>query len=154
MENIYEYIKGCIQTYGGKVTINFESGNMKLDRKYVIKNKKANGGFGIQIASNVDEFLQEVERLYDRYKHSVPSSSSERVKKRYFNPLKESELDNDDIMYGIGRDFAKFELEYYVLCNKIAGIKDLLSEDERFKNKWFWQSSNDKDLVLIKEWFN
>ena len=50
--------------------------------------------------------------------------------------------------YLANREKAQFELELYVLCQILNGLK---WESEKM-GKWFWQSKMDKDLVILKKW--
>jgi hypothetical protein len=46
------------------------------------------------------------------------------------------------------RDVAQAQLELYILCQLLLGM-----QWQEEWGKWFWQSPNDKDLVLLREWF-
>lgn len=91
--------------------------------------------------------FEKLENLYRRYKHSMPSER-DNVRKSYFIALKEEDLDDEDILYGERRQIAKFRLEFYVLCAIVSGA---LKWDENWGN-WFWQSENDKSLVILRSW--
>jgi hypothetical protein len=95
-----------------------------------------------------DDFLYTVERLYTFYKHSVPSERSESKSRQYFRTLPERELSDDDMLYGKRRDPAQIELELYILCQVLLGME----WNEERMGKWFWQSKEDKDLVILKQW--
>ena len=103
---------------------------------------------GIEPCTSIDDFLSNVELLYDRYKHSVPSEVSEYKKKKYFKALSEKDLEDEDMLFGTGRDKAQIELELYILCQIILGI----DWNNNKMGKWFWQSSKDLDLVILKDW--
>ena len=62
--------------------------------------------------------------------------------------LPERNLSDDDMLFGEGRDKAQIELELYILCQIINGLK---WNPERM-GRWFWQSKVDKDLVILKSW--
>lgn len=93
-------------------------------------------------------FFSDLEYIYNLYKHSVPSERSNSHKRNYFRALREKELSNDDMLYGYPRELMRFDLETYVLC---AITYANLTWNEEW-GKWFWQSENDKDLVLLREW--
>ena len=95
----------------------------------------------------LDDFLYTVERLYTFYKHSVPSERSESKSRQYFRALLERELSDEDMLYGKRRDPAQIELELYILCQVLLGIE----WNEERMGKWFWQSKEDKDLVILKQ---
>lgn len=146
MDNIYQNSVQAAQD-GAKFKIDFLSRSLKLNGKYIIQNGEYEGELGVSEYSE-DEFLTNVEELYHRYKHSVPSERSESKSRRYFMALPERNLSDDDMLFGEGRDKAQIELELYILCQIINGLK---WNSERM-GKWFWQSKVDKDLVILKSW--
>lgn len=91
--------------------------------------------------------FENLENLYRRYKHSLPGERDQ-VRKSYFLALKEEDLTDEDILYGERRQIAKFRLEFYVLCAIVSGA---LKWNEDW-GKWFWQSENDKSLVILRSW--
>lgn len=99
--------------------------------------------------SSPEDMLSTIHKLFERYKHSVPSERSEGKRRRYFKALKLSEIDYDDFMFGEGRDTAQIKLELYVLLSSIYH-KDFW--EEIFKEQFFYQSDKDKDLIILKDW--
>lgn len=91
--------------------------------------------------------FEKLENLYRRYKHSLPGERDQ-VKKSYFIALDEEDLSDEDVLYGERRQIAKFRLEFYVLCAIVSGA---LTWNEDW-GKWFWQSENDKSLVILRQW--
>ena len=83
-----------------------------------------------------------VEQLYIIYKKSVPTNVKLNGNHPYFKAVETSELNETDIFCGQQRNIAQAMLELYVM------IAHLPIED----GKWFWQSKNDKDLVVKREW--
>lgn len=144
--NIYQRAVQATQD-GASFRINFQSRSLKLNGKYVIQNGKYEGELGVPCCGE-DEFLANVEELYRIYKHSVPSERSEGKSHRYFISLPERSLSDDAMLFGERRDKAQIELELYVLCQIINGIK----WNPEKMGKWFWQSSEDKDLVILRNW--
>ena len=55
------------------------------------------------------------------------------------------------MLFGIPRDKAQACLEFTVLYYAVTGVFDKYW-DEWDMGKWFWQSEEDKDLVILKEW--
>ena len=106
-------------------------------------------GKSVDFEQDIDkEFsFEELENLYRRYKHSLPGERDQ-VKKSYFLALNEEDLSDEDVLYGERRQIAKFRLEYYVLCAIVSGA---LTWNEDW-GKWFWQSENDKSLVILRQW--
>ena len=99
--------------------------------------------------SSPEDMLSTIHKLFERYKHSVPSERSEGKRRRYFKALKLSEIDYDDFMFGEGRDTAQIKLELYVLLSSIY-YKNFW--EEIFKKHFFYQSDKDKDLIILKDW--
>lgn len=93
--------------------------------------------------------LAEAERLYALFKHSVPSERSDRRKKEYFKALPAGELEDADLMYGIGREEARAALELHLLSCIASGS---IAWDERTFGKWFWRSKKDPDFVILRDW--
>jgi hypothetical protein len=58
-----------------------------------------------------------------------------------FKALPESELSDDDMLYGVGREQAERDLE-----KALQGFA--IPEDAG----WFWQSPNEPDLVVLRQW--
>lgn len=146
MDNIYHESVQAVEA-GAKFKIDFPSRSLKLNGKYIIQNGKYEGGLGVS-ECNEDEFLANVEELYHRYKHSVPSERSESKSRRYFMALPERNLSDDAMLFGERRDKAQIELELYVLCQILGGFK----WDHEMMGRWFWQSKVDKDLVILRSW--
>lgn len=147
MSNIYKETLGRVAN-GAKFSINFEKRNLRVDGKDLIKNGQYEGNLGCPV---VTDSLQEIERLYDRYYHSVPSERSDNKARKYFRALPENEMTDEDMLYGIPREEAQAELELFVLCQI---LQNSLLWDDFAKDLWFWQSQNHPSLILLKKWFN
>lgn len=122
---------------GAKFRISFEKRTLHINGKEV--------DIEVDIASEFS--FEKLEDLYRRYKYSMPSERDD-VRKSYFIALKEEDLDDDDVLYGERRQIAKFRLEFYVLCAIVSGT---LKWQEEW-GSWFWQSKNDKSLVILRSW--
>ena len=85
-----------------------------------------------------------VEVLYHEYKYSTPNKHRN---ESYFKALPVEELTDADLAYGYDREFAQAMLEGYILLASLKGWIQFENE-----NHWFWQSSSDKDLIILKEW--
>lgn len=99
--------------------------------------------FSVQTAKHTDSGVTTVEMLesaYATYKHSVPSEKTMHRTCRFY-ALPESELSDDDMLYGISREDAERALE-----SALAGFT---MPDG---SGWFWQSENDPDLVVLRSW--
>lgn len=149
MENIYKEALAKV-TEGARFSVNFEKRSLRINGKYVIKDGKYDGELGIcQLTTT--EALRDLEKLYHRYRHSIPSERSDARRKTYFQAIAEHELSNDDMFYGERRDNAQIALELYVLCSILNGS---LVWNDFAKGKWFWKSPNEDGLILLKQWFN
>ncbi len=146
MENIYQEAISAVEG-GANFRIDFASRSLKVDGKYIIRNGEYEGSLGVEPESE-NEVLAHIEELYLSYKHSLPSERSESKSRRYFMALPEKKLDDEDMMYGERRDKAQIELELYLLCQILQGFR----WDAGTMGNWFWQSSADKDLVILREW--
>lgn len=147
MDDIYKATIGKVEK-GARFRINFENRSLRVNGKYVIKNGKYEGSLGIEPQST-DETLSEIERLYQRYRHSIPTERSDARRKTYFQAVAEHELSDDDMLYGERRDNAQIALELYVLCSILNG--SLVWEDFA-AGKWFWKSGNTDGLIILKNW--
>ena len=85
--------------------------------------------------------VEKLEELYDTYKHSIPSEKTMGRTPR-FKALPESELSDEDMVYGVSREEAERALEQALQRFAIP----------EGAGSWFWQSENDKDLVVLKSW--
>ena len=58
-------------------------------------------------------------------------------------------LNDEDMLYGRSREYTQIALELYVLGVILNGS---LKWDDFAKGLWFWQSPENKDLILLREW--
>jgi hypothetical protein len=84
--------------------------------------------------------VEELEEKYAIYKHSIPSEKTMHRTSRFY-ALPESELSDDDMLYGVSREQAECDLE-----------KALMGFTIPEGSGWFWQSKNDPDLVVLRQW--
>ncbi|MCS3356661.1 hypothetical protein NXW00_19205 [Bacteroides thetaiotaomicron] len=127
---------------GSSIDLHFPNENQSFDAFQKLRE------IGVELCASLDEFLSNVEHLYTRYKHSIPSTMSECKSRKYFKALSDKDLEDEDMLFGVGRDIAQVELELYILCQIILGI----GWDANKMGKWFWQSNKDRDLVILKNW--
>lgn len=145
MKSIYkETIRKVEQ--GSKFNIDFLHRSLKVDGKYIIKNGEYEGELGIEKNSKV---LETITKLFVRYHHSLPSERSINKRRNYFMALPEHKLSDDDMLYGEAREVAQVKLELYVLMSILTND---LKWDDFAKGKWFWQSPNCKELIILKDW--
>ena len=146
MENLFDKAF-CAVMDGAKFSVDLKTRTLKVGGEVLVENGKTDIPIG-GVVDSPGEFLYNVEDNYRLYKHSVPSERSESKCKRYFIALPEHELSDEDMLYGMPRDVAQAQLELYILCQLLLGM-----QWQEEWGKWFWQSPNDKDFVLLREWF-
>ena len=139
---LYDEIINSVSS-GSVFNVDLKKKVLQLD-----KNNVPLDNINVNISSSED-MLSTIHKLFERYKHSVPSERSEGKRRRYFKALKLSEIEYDDFMFGEGRDTAQIKLELYVLLSSIYH-KDFW--EEIFKEQFFYQSDKDKDLIILKDW--
>lgn len=145
MSTIYEQALAKVEN-GSRFRVNFQNRSLKIDGKYVIKDGKYDGELGVKLT---DSPLEQITQLYTRYQHSLPSERSENKRKCYFKALPEHLLNDDDMLYGQSREYTQIALELYMLGVILNGS---LKWDDFAKGLWFWQSPENKDLILLREW--
>ena len=121
--------------------------NLRVAGKQVVKDGKFVGDLQPMYT---DDPLKDIESLYARYKHSIPSERSEakRRKGTQFLALDFEDLTDDDMLYGERRNEAQAKLEMFVLFTALTG--QLKWDDEW--GTWFWRSGKDRDCVILKNW--
>jgi len=147
MENIYKESLANVAK-GAQLRINLEKRSLRINGKSVIKDGKYEGNLGVH-PQPIKEVLKEIERLYQRYRHSIPSERSDARRKVYFQAIAEHELSDEDMLFGERREYAQAALELYILCSILNGS---LIWDDFAKDKWFWKSPNEDGLVILKNW--
>lgn len=145
METIYKQAIASVDA-GAKFCVNFQNRSLKIDGKFVIKDGKYDGDLGVAITNTP---LETITQLYNRYQHSLPSERSDNKRKCYFQALPEHLLSDEDMLYGESREHAQIALELYVLG---VILNESLKWDDFAKDLWFWQSPENKDLILLREW--
>lgn len=94
------------------------------------------------------DVMQSLEMLYENYKYSIPSERSEQRQRNYFKAVPYEALSDEQMMYGFHREITRFALETFFLIMVVTGQ---LKWKEDW-GTWFWQSQNDPDLVVLREW--
>ena len=135
---------------GEKFYIDFEKRIMKIGKQKIIDG----GNYDeermlIKLEHNsIESILREIESLYQKYKYSLPSERSDNKRKCYFKALSVDKLTDAEMATGERREVAQAKLEGFILCMVLKGV--LAWSDDI--GKWFWQSANDPDLVILKSW--
>ena len=134
---------------GESFYIDFEKRTMKVGKDYLIKDGECDTDDKLIGTISMDNILRTIEDLYHEYKHSLPSERSENKRRKYFKALSMEELDDFHLFNPIRREPAQARLECFILCMILNGS---FVWDEEKLGKWFWQSKNDPDLVILRSW--
>lgn len=131
---------------GASFSINFKKREIRINKKLIgLKSIEWQTENEIHFNGGLNSLYP----FYHAYKHSVPSERSERASKHYFKALSVKELSDKDFMYGMPRELARFHLEMALLYEIVFGN---LKWDDQTMGSWFWQSPDDKDFIILKEW--
>ncbi len=130
--------------------IDFQKRTIKVGKEYLVKNGEYDSEKKL-IASmnNMDIILRTIEELYHNYKHSLPSERSDSKRRKYFKALPMNKLDDFHLFNPIRREPAQARLEGFILCMILNGS---FVWDEEKLGKWFWESKNDPDLIILRDW--
>lgn len=134
--------------------IDFEKRTMKVDGEFLIKNGEYDTSrclFEMKDDSHfaVDSILQTINSLYKSYKYSIPSKRSDSKRKVYFKACSMTEIPDDILLAAERREIAQSKLEGFILCMILEGR---FVWDEKKLGKWFYQSNEDSDLVILRKW--
>ena len=133
--------------------IDFVKRTMKIGKQKIIDNGQYDENR--TLIDDVDdifdtlEVLCSVKYLYRKYKYSLPSERSDNKRQKYFKALSVDELTDEELMSAEGREGAQAKLEGFILCMILMGKFTWL---EDIMGKWFWQSKEDPDLVILRSW--
>ena len=92
MEDIYRETVTAIEN-GANFRIDFQSRSLKVNGRHMIRNGRYDGAPWLP-EYGCGDFFTDVEELYRRYKHSIPSERSQSKSRRYFMALPESDLED------------------------------------------------------------
>ncbi len=146
----YEMLIELAQNDYSKIHIDLKNKTLKVGKQLliengnVIQNKVIVGDDAYECNELVSECL-DVDELYEQYKYSMPSERD--GGNHYFKALAASLLTDEQLIYGMPRLEARVRLEAYVMLGSLAGLIKWKNNDH-----WFWQSSKDKDFVILKSW--
>ena len=133
---------------GEKFYIDFKTQTMKVGKQKLVDNGEYDKDRSL-IDVNADDVIHVIEALYRRYKYSMPSERSDSKYRKYFKALSVDELTDADMAIGDKREVAQAKLEGYILC---AALDGNFVWDEDKMGKWFYQSVEDPDLVILRDW--
>lgn len=136
---------------GESFSIDFEKRTMKIGKQKVIDNGEYDTTRELinNTSDDLDIIIDAIEILHCNYKYSLPSERSDSKRKTYFKAYTMADIPDDKLFGAERRELAQARLEGFVLCMVLKGI---FKWDEEKFGKWFWQSKNDPDLVILRNW--
>lgn len=149
---IYEELIDRVSN-GETFHIDFEKRTMKVGKDFLVKNGEYDASrllaFPPDDPYTMELLLNIIELFYEDYKWSLPSERSDSKRRIYFKALPMEKIPDESLFVATRREVAKAKLEGFILCMVLEG-KFIWDEDKL--GKWFWQSKNDKDLVILRKW--
>ena len=136
---------------GETFNVNFNKRSLKVGKTFLIKDGCYDKERELFEGSDLTmyDILDLIEMRYNTYKYSLPSERSDSKRKGYFKALSVDQLTDAQMATGEMREVARAHLEGFIICMVVAG-RFVWDEDKL--GKWFYQSKNDPDLVLLKSW--
>lgn len=138
---------------GESFYINFKNRALKVGKEFII----ADGVYdtsrelirNAECCTDIEYLLACVDGLYQYYKYSLPSERSDSKRRQYFKALPADRLTDKQMAIGMNREIARAQLEGFILCMILNGK---FQWDESKLGKWFYQSKQDPDLVILRSW--
>ena len=147
---IYEELIKRVEE-GESFYVNFKNRVLKIGKEFLI----ADGIYDSErtlyedCGLDMSDILQWAEMLYKRYKYSLPSERSDNKRRQYFKALPAEKMTDKQMATGEHREVARAALEGFILCMAVDGL--FVWDEEKF-GKWFWQSDDDPDFVILRKW--
>lgn len=131
--------------------IDFEKRTMKIGKQKIIDNGEYDESRTLctNTLLEMSDVLSWLETLYERYRYSLPSERSENKRRKYFKALPIEEIPDELLLTAERREIAQARIEGFVLCMVLEGQ---FIWDEEELGKWFYQSVNNPDLVILRSW--
>lgn len=147
---IYEELVKRVEE-GESFYVNFKNQSLKIGKKFVVVDGFYDDERTLFTTSELEmsDVLSYIETLYENYKYSMPSERSDSKRRQYFKALPVDKLTDKQMATGERREVARAKLEGFVLCMIVDGF---FVWDEEEMGKWFYQSSRDSDLVILRSW--
>lgn len=127
--------------------IDFANQILKIGKQKVIDNGEYDTNK--QLINFKGFVFETIDELYENYKYSLPSERSDSKRKKYFKALPISEISDKQLMVAERREVAQCKLEGFILCMILMNV---FTWDELTMGKWFYQSKNDPDFVILRSW--
>jgi len=151
--SIYEELINRVSD-GESFHIDFEKRNMKVGNDYLIKDGEFDESKElinpVFKQDCLEDILQGILQRYRSYKISLPSERSDNKRRHYFKALPMEEITDEQLIVAERREVSQAALEGFVLCMIVSG--QLVWDEDIMQGKWFYQSKNDPDLVLLRSW--
>ena len=133
--------------------IDFAKRTMKVGKEFLIKDGEFDVTRKLMAMDSdlheLDDVIKHIEELYQYYKFSLPSERSNNKRRKYFKALSIEEIPDDYLFVTGRREVEQARLEGFILCSILTGKFEW---DEQKLGKWFYQSKNDPDLVILRNW--
>lgn len=133
--------------------IDFEKRTMKVGKDFLIKNGEYDTTrdlYSVYFSTpSLLAILQIIRQLYEVYKYSLPNERSENKRRKYFKALSIDKLTDEQLIHAEKRECSQAALEGFILCMILLGK---FYWDDAIMGKWFWQSKDDPDLVILRSW--
>ena len=127
--------------------IDFVNRTMKIGKHKIIDNGKYDEHRTLIDFKGM--VFQTIDDLYKNYKYSLPSERSDSKRQKYFKALTVDEITDEQLMYAERREIAQCKLEGFILCMILINV---FTWDEFTMGRWFYQSKEDPDLVILRSW--
>ena len=114
---VYEELIERVEN-GESFHISFEKQTMKIGRKSINLLEQERKLIEYNESNDV---LYDIEELYSKYKHSIPSERSDCKRRQYFKALPADKLTDAQMVYGERREVAQAALEGFILCAVLSG---------------------------------
>lgn len=124
------------------ITVNLETRTATKNGQPLIRNGQPVAPFELRETPVTTE---ELENLYTVYKNSIPGTRPERH--AYFKAKTAEEMTQQELINGANREKAQENLEMTLLQGIINGSVKWENHE-----KWFWQSTRDKDFTILRQW--
>lgn len=149
MDNIYKYTMDVAEEER-KVRIEIIGRTLTVDNNVIIDKGIYRGELGLPVVAT-KVALEMIEDAYIKYKSSMPNEETNiTCRSSLFKALPSQKLSDEDLISSEYRSIARIRLELTVLIMILN--KSIDWDSEQLAGKWFWQSSKEKNLVLLKEW--
>ena len=147
---IYEELIERVEK-GESFYINFKNQALKIGKEFLVADGLYDDERTLYTESELkmSDVLSFIEELYKNYKYSLPSERSDSKRRQYFKALPVDKLTDKQMATGERREVARAKLECFLLCMIVDGF---FIWDESELGKWFYQSKNDPDLVILRNW--